>query len=116
MKKTPLSIRISDVMKKQGMTQQNLALTLEVSQPAISSYLRGRMPPADILYKIARIGQTTIEWLLMGDSFSQATRVEEKVAPYGNQQLLLGLWAELPPPVQNNLLMLMRQLAAKSSL
>lgn len=116
MNKTPLSRRISDVMKKQGMTQQNLALSLEVSQPAISSYLRGRMPPADVLYKIARIGQTTVEWLLMGDPFSQATGVKEEAAPYGNQQQLLDLWASLPPPVQNNLLMLMRHLAGKSSL
>ncbi|MCK4895076.1 MAG: helix-turn-helix transcriptional regulator, partial [Calditrichia bacterium] len=59
MNKTALSKRIREVIKKRGMTQQDLASLLQISQPAISLYLRGRIPPADILYKIARIGKTT---------------------------------------------------------
>jgi len=103
-------------MNKRGMTQQDLASSLEISQPAISSYLRGRMPPADVLYKIARIGQTTVEWLLMGDPTSEPIMIKEKSALYGNQQQLMDLWASLSPPVQKNLLMLIRHLASKLSL
>ena len=100
-------------MIKRGMTQQDLASSLEMSQPAISSYLRGRIPPADVLYKIARIGQTTVEWLLLGDPISEPIMVKEKSAWYGNQQQLMELWANLSPSVQKNLLMLMRHLTNK---
>ena len=113
MKNSSLSGRIRDVMIKEGMTQQDLAISLEMSQPAISSYLRGRIPPADVLYKIARIGQTTVEWLLLGDSISEPIKVKEKSEWYDNQQQLMDLWVSLSAPVQKNLLILMRHLASK---
>jgi transcriptional regulator with XRE-family HTH domain len=114
MKKTALSNRISDVMEKHGLTQQSMASLLQVSQPAISMYLQGRIPPANILHKIARIGETTVEWLLTGIIDSPLSTVQEKPAVYGNQHQLLELWDTLSPAVQKNLLMLMQNLSGKS--
>ena len=115
MNKTALSKRIREVIKKRGMTQQDLASLLQISQPAISLYLRGRIPPADILYKIARIGETTVEWLLTGGPHSEQSSVQEQPAVYGNQQQFLDLWVTLPPPVQKSLLILLRHLVGKLS-
>jgi transcriptional regulator with XRE-family HTH domain len=116
MNETLLSKRIRDIMRKQGMTQQDLASFLEMSQPAVSLYLRGRIPPADILYKIARIGETTMEWLLTGSPISEQSRVQEKSAAYGNQLQFLELWINLSPPVQRSLLLLMREIIGKANI
>jgi transcriptional regulator with XRE-family HTH domain len=116
MKKSSISNRIRDVMKQSGLTQQNLASILQVSQPAISLYLQGRIPPADILHKIARIGGTTVEWLLTGTVQTQRTQVQEKPAIYGNRQQLLALWETLSPEVQKNLLNIMQHLSGKSGI
>ena len=114
MNQTPLASRIRDIMTRGGLTQQDLALLLEVSQPAISLYLKGRMPPAAILLKIARVGGTSIEWLLTGTSDSPPLRVREKASGYGSKQQLLEHWENLSPAVQKSILMLMKHLAGKS--
>jgi transcriptional regulator with XRE-family HTH domain len=114
MKQTFLSTRIRDIMTKRGLTQQDLATLLQVSQPAISLYLKGRVPPAAILHKIAGIGGTSVEWLLTGSGASKALKAREKIPEYGRQHKLLELWETLTPSVQKNLLMLMQHLAGKT--
>lgn len=47
--------------------QAQHAQELSISQSAISKYLKQRIPPADILLKMARMGHTTIEWILTGE-------------------------------------------------
>ncbi len=61
--------RINLIRKKQKLTQQQLAEVLSVSQPAVSRYLRDRIPPPGVLVELARLGKTTIEWILVGESF-----------------------------------------------
>ncbi|OPX32562.1 hypothetical protein B1H10_07425 [candidate division KSB1 bacterium 4484_188] len=46
-----LATRIRHVMQQEGLTQKDLAALLHISQPAVSLYLKGRMPPADTLKK-----------------------------------------------------------------
>ncbi len=87
-----------------------MADTLGISQPAISLYLKGRVPPADVLFRIASLGETTVEWLLSGDEKKSEQLVREKTALYGNQHLLLKLWEKLPASVQRDMLMLMRHI------
>ncbi len=56
-----------DLLRRQlGLTQQELAAALKVSQSAISKYLNNRLPPADVLYGLAQMAQTTVEWILTG--------------------------------------------------
>ena len=100
-------------MQTRGMNQQELASFLGVSQPAVSLYLRGRVPPADILYQIARFGKTTIEWILTGESESPGNQIKENKTSYGYENRLLMLWARLSPANQKILLSLMQELAEK---
>ena len=65
--KKQIGKRIRQIMGQLDVTQQELADLLGVSQPAISIYLKGRMPPPDVLLQIARLGGTTVEWILTGD-------------------------------------------------
>lgn len=62
-----VNIRIDMVRRQLGLTQDEFARQLNISQPAVSKYLKERIPPADILLVIARMGNTTIEWLLTGE-------------------------------------------------
>lgn len=61
-----VSQRIDLIRKQNGWTQEQLAEVLQLSQPAISKYLKERIPPAGTLLRLAKIGNTTIEWILTG--------------------------------------------------
>jgi transcriptional regulator with XRE-family HTH domain len=102
--------QLKKLMDDQGLTQQELAQLLGVSQPAISLYLRGRIPPADILLKMALLGDTTVDWLLTGSS-PISTGVREQSPAYGMEQTLLYYWEKLNPEIRSSLLFLIKQLA-----
>ena len=104
-----LAKRIREIMRRKNMTQQQLSTLLGISQPAISLYLQGRMPPADILYQIAQLDNTSVEWLLTGQA-TGTSLVKEKSTTYGDQYVLLKLWDRLPAPIQKDLLSLMRHI------
>ena len=59
--------RISFIRRQNNLTQEQLAQELGISQPAVSKYLSERIPPADVLYNLAKLGKTTIEWILSGE-------------------------------------------------
>lgn len=106
-----ISQRIRAIMQKQGLTQNDLSRLLGISQPAVSLYLKGRMPPADVLVRIAQLGNTTVEQLLTGkEAPAESRRLREKAPLYGNRQHLLNLWDQLPSPVQRDVLALLRHL------
>ena len=102
--------RIQSLMKRHGWNQQTLAAALGVSQPAISQYLKGRIPPSQVLYRLAQLSRTSMEWILTGESVPSATAVAEGEAPYGPEATLLNLWRKLPQDVQQTLLDLLTQL------
>jgi transcriptional regulator with XRE-family HTH domain len=104
-----LAKRIREIMRKKNMTQQQLSTLLGISQPAVSLYLQGRMPPADILYQIAQLDNTSVEWLLTGQGMD-ASLVKEKTTVYGDQYVLLKLWDRLPALIQKDILNLMRHI------
>ncbi len=112
MKNKEIAFRISQVMKQAGFTQKSLADYLGISQPAVSQYLRGRIPPADVLYQLAQLGNTTMEWILTGKKgdLSPSGRVAEKKVEYGSQTVLLKLWNQLPANLQRDFLTLLRHL------
>jgi transcriptional regulator with XRE-family HTH domain len=102
---TQICSRIDLIRRQQNWTQEQMAEALQISQPAISKYLKNRIPPADILLKLARAGNTTIEWLLTGQknyyfNINQASANEPGVE-YDADFLLAKKIAGLPAHVRN---------------
>jgi hypothetical protein len=74
--------------------------------------LQGRIPPADVLLKIAGLGGTTVEWILTGASESkEILKIEEQRAAYGSEILLFELWKKLPDNVRQTILKLLQHFA-----
>lgn len=103
-------------MKRAGITQKGLADYLNISQPAVSLYLQGRLPPADVLFKIAKLGNTTVEWILTGETTpsQRAIQVKEERIAYGSEIVLYELWQQVPENIRQAFLSLMKQVVAHS--
>jgi transcriptional regulator with XRE-family HTH domain len=112
MSQNRLPQRIARVMRELGVNQQEFARLVGISQPAISLYLKGRIPPADVLYRMARVGGVSMEWLLGAES-SESRMVRESPPAYGKQAVLLELWERLPAEIQQDLLSLLRHLTER---
>lgn len=110
--KKALSTRIRTIMQNQKLTQSEFADLLGISQPAVSQYLQGRVPPADVLLPLARLGNTSIEWILTGeeDAAKASLAVKETSAAYGDTHAVLEIWPKLPRQVRRSLLTLMRSI------
>lgn len=112
--KSGVNDRIAEIMSKVGITQKGLADYLAISQPAVSLYLRGRIPPADVLLKIAKLGGTTIEWLLFGESEETdpglIKKVSENQQSYWTKQELFDIWERLPKKIRQDVLILLQDL------
>lgn len=108
-----VSKRIKEIMKTVGITQKGLADNLDISQPAVSLYLQGRIPPADVLLEIAQLGGTTVEWILTGtrEPSIQGLKVEEQRTLYGSEFALLELWKQLPDNIKPTMLKLLEHFA-----
>lgn len=115
--KLQMSDRIQQIMKKVGITQKGLADYLNISQPAISLYLQGRVPPADVLLKIAQLGDTTIEWILTGetDPSQKIFKVGEEKIVYGSDRILHELWSQLPENTRHTFITLLKQFVENST-
>lgn len=77
--------RLLHIQSQSGLTQAQLAKYLKIGQPAVSKYLRGRIPPADVLYKMARLGKTTMEWILHGEKsyfYASGATIREPAVSY----------------------------------
>ncbi len=110
--KQALSARIRGIMEKQGLTQSEFADLLGISQPAVSQYLQGRVPPVDVLLPLARLENTSIEWLLTGEKNTtrNSLAVKETPAAYGDTHAVLEIWPKLPRQIRRSLLVLMRNI------
>ena len=109
-----LAGRIRDLMTRLELTQTALAGLLGVTQPAVSQYLRGRMPPAAVLIRLAHLGDTTVEWLLTGrDPGPEA--VQEGAYLSAGERIVLELWDRLGERDRALVLDLMRRLAGESA-
>lgn len=111
--KKAVSQRINQIMTEVGMNQKSLSVLLGISQPAVSHYLQGRMPPPETLLQIPRLGNTTMEWLLTGSTTNPEAKlqIQETRPPYGKQAAFLALWETLPKEIQADLLALMQHIA-----
>lgn len=112
----PIGQRIGQIMARAGITQNGLADYLSISQPAVSLYLQGRLPPADVLLKIAKLGNTTIEWILTGEASvsKKITQIKEEKIAYGSEVVLFELWRQLPENLKKSFLNLLKQVVENS--
>lgn len=58
--------RLKIALKSSGYTQAKITEELNLSKNAITNYVNGRLPKADILYNIAKTLNVSMEWLLTG--------------------------------------------------
>jgi len=58
--------RIKQLRKARGLRQWQMAELLGATQPAVHKYENGILPEVKRLLELARIGNTSIEWILTG--------------------------------------------------
>ena len=69
-----LGSRIKDIRQKRGITQKDLALRVNKSISAISSYeTNAQLPPLDVIEDIAVILNVSIDYLVGSDKFSSVS-------------------------------------------
>lgn len=109
-KQKEIAQRIEAIRRQKGLTQAELAKALKVSQAAISKYLNERIPPAEVLLRLAQLGNTTVEWLLTGEKSywfnQQAAQVEEPAATYDADLALAKKISALKPQARQLLISL----------
>jgi transcriptional regulator with XRE-family HTH domain len=59
--------RIRQVRRRLGLTQAEFAKRLGVIQVSMARYEAGRVPRADVLERMARLGGVTLSWVLRGE-------------------------------------------------
>jgi transcriptional regulator with XRE-family HTH domain len=111
--------RIHFILSEKGFTQRQFAGQLGISQAAVSKYLSGRVPPAEVLLKIAKMGNTSMEWILTGEmAYKSSTTnfgvVSDKKNEYGAHHTLAQKIKALPPDTRFALQTLVERLYPKS--
>ena len=74
--------RIIDLKNELNLNQKQFAELLGVTQPAVSKYLKNRIPPPLVLLKLAKEAKTSIEWILTGVNERSVLKVAEPVSNY----------------------------------
>ncbi|KYG91232.1 hypothetical protein A0U40_15995 [[Bacillus] sp. KCTC 13219] len=69
--------RLKIALKDAGYTQKKATESLGLSKNAITNYVAGRIPDAQILYKLARLCSVSMEWLLTGDDDYSTYPIQE---------------------------------------
>ncbi|HXI03539.1 MAG TPA: helix-turn-helix transcriptional regulator [Candidatus Saccharimonadales bacterium] len=77
--KKEIGARIKRLRKEAGLRQWQLAEMIGATQPAIHMYERGVLPEPKRLLEIARIGNTTVEWILTGKHWENGSVDMERV-------------------------------------
>ena len=95
-----ISKRIFYLMQALGANQKSFSRLLGVTQPAISKYLKDRIPPPMVLLKLAQATGTSIEWILTGQSDIRNQGIRESEAPYKTTVNIDQKVSRLPIPLQ----------------
>ncbi len=80
-----LGYRIQELRKKKGLSQTELANAVGVSYAQISRYEnKGSQPPAEILNNLSNILDTSVDYIINGNSSekAKATLIDAKVLSY----------------------------------
>ena len=79
--KIEMGKRIKEIRKKASLRQWQLASVLGTTQSAVHKYEHGVIPEPRRLVKLARIGETTIEWILTGEHSENGSTRQERLPP-----------------------------------
>jgi len=105
-----VAMRIQRLMKALNLNQQQLAEQLGITQPAISKYLQGRIPPADVLYSLAKMSQVTMEWILTGSEVQGNGQIAEPLSEYHFSSVLVEKFERLPAHIRKDFEQLLESL------
>jgi transcriptional regulator with XRE-family HTH domain len=71
--------RIREIRKSAGLRQWQLAEILGTTQSAVHKYEHGVVPEPRRLIELARLGKTSIEWLLTGRHWENGSEEKERI-------------------------------------
>lgn len=79
--KAALGRRIKLIRREVGLRQWELARMVGTTQSAVHKYERGVIPEPRRLMELARIGRTSIEWILTGRHWEDGSEERERLTP-----------------------------------
>src|SRR5437660_5382382 len=74
-KRSPFGYRLKEAF--QGLPNKEIARKLGVSNSAVTTYMLGRIPPAEMLIEISRLTGRSIHWLITGEG-EEFVNLEQK--------------------------------------
>jgi transcriptional regulator with XRE-family HTH domain len=77
--KVVIGERIKSLRKSRGLRQWQMAELLGATQPAVHKYENGILPEVKRLLELARIGHTSIEWILTGRHWENGSGEMERL-------------------------------------
>ncbi len=106
--------RIRQIRAQAGLRQWELARLLGTTQSAVHKYEHGVVPEPRRLMELARIGNTTIEWILTGSHWENGSEDRERPTPdlLRTAALLRDIEPEVRPSVEEALRILREAVAA----
>lgn len=107
---------VQKILSDSGLSQQELAILLEITQPAVSNYLKGRIPPLEVLWKMKNVFHLSWEKLLGDDDSStqpQKYSVKDSSISYGTleEEKIVQMFRMLPPREKNAVLVILQVLS-----
>ena len=79
--KKEIGKRIKRLRKEKGLKQWQMADILGATQPAVHKYENGILPEVKRLLELARVGNTTVEWILTGRHWEYGSEERERIPP-----------------------------------
>jgi transcriptional regulator with XRE-family HTH domain len=79
--KAAMGKRIRQIRLAAGLRQWELARMLGTTQSAVHKYEHGVVPEPRRLVELARVGQTSIEWVLTGHHWENGSEAQERLTP-----------------------------------
>ena len=79
--KQSMGQRIKQIRLQAGMRQWELARLLGTTQSAVHKYEHGVVPEPRRLLELARVGNTSVEWLLTGRHWDSGSEERERLSP-----------------------------------
>jgi transcriptional regulator with XRE-family HTH domain len=103
--KAALGRRIKQIRLQEGMRQWELARLLGTTQSAVHKYEHGVVPEPRRLVELARIGRTSVEWVLTGQHWENGSESQERLTPdlLRTAQMLRRIQSEEMPRIEEAL-------------
>jgi predicted transcriptional regulator len=100
-----ISKRINKIMFDLEINQNQLAKILNITQPAISKYLNGRVPPPYVLLQLSNLSGMSIEWILTGnkEAIIKKNIISEKPGEYLTEKTFVEKLELLPMEIRKNI-------------